>query len=85
MSDEQKKKLNDLWVINTDKFDTYTSPFGEQSHHERKFNFKIRNSDLVLIDSLAEMYGITRAALLNYLLMQGLKRHIKPTPQTRPL
>ena len=78
MGDEQKIDIKNRWAIDPNTFNKGRNPFGEQPHRERKFNFKIRNSDLVLIDALAEQYGITRSSLLNYLLMKGLKKQIKP-------
>ena len=78
MSDEKKIDIKNRWAIDPNTFNKGRNPFGEQPHRERKFNFKIRNSDLVLIDALSEQYGVTRSTLLNYLLMIGLKKQIQP-------
>jgi hypothetical protein len=42
-----------------------------------KFNIKIRKTDLLLIDEIAQEYGNTRAEVINYLLYKHLLNELK--------
>ena len=63
--------------VNLKAFGRTPSPFGEDSTKDRKFNLKIRRTDLALLDSLAELYKVPRSTLINYLLLNGLIRGLR--------
>ena len=77
MTTTNKEKTD--WIINTELFKNESNPFdSEEKRRDRKFNLKIRSSDLELIDCLASEYQISRSVLINYLLNKGLIRDLLP-------
>lgn len=85
MTETQKKAENKYWKINTDSFYQAPSPFGDTNKKERKFNLKIRHTDLALLDELATYYQITRSTLINFLLAQGFDHQLSPVdPRNDP-
>ena len=75
-SSTEKNAPSYEWKIKTDAFGDATNPFGEEPRKERKFNIKIRQKDLELLDALAETNGVSRSALVNYLLLDGLTKEL---------
>lgn len=78
MTEPQAKAMNNYWKINSDSFGQASNPFGDPNKKERKFNLKIRHTDLALLDELAAHYQITRSALINFLLAQGFAHQLRP-------
>lgn len=80
MTENPSKEKRDRWEINLEAFDDGSyNPF--EADPNRKFNLKIRNEDLVLLDAFASYYKIPRSTLINYLLLQGLRRELTNTDQ----
>lgn len=76
MNKKFEKLSSDCWVMKTEKFGNEPNLFINSSQPERKFNFKIRTSDEKLLDALAVKLNIKRTTLLNYLLLEGLKKEL---------
>lgn len=80
MTENTSKEKRDRWEINLEAFDDDSyNPF--EADPNRKFNLKIRNEDLVLLDAFAAYYKIPRSTLINHLLLVGLQRQLLDTDQ----
>ncbi|TBW08062.1 hypothetical protein E0E52_09805 [Azotobacter chroococcum] len=59
--------------LRVDRFNTPDAvPLATRGKHDRKYNLKIRQEDLVLLDALASQKNIPRSVLLNNLLHEIL-------------
>ena len=80
MTESTPKEKPDYWEINLEAFGNRSyNPF--EAEPNRKFNLKIRNDDLVILDAFATYYKISRSTLINYLLLRGLTSELKDTDQ----
>lgn len=70
-----------MWEANESLFGDLDSPFGDANKVERKFNLKVRASDIVLLDELASYYEMPRSTLLNYILYKALLRSLGKTEE----
>ena len=51
-----------------EKFQKATDTSPERAKADRKFNIRIKQDDICLLDALAKLHGVTRSALINEIL-----------------
>lgn len=80
MNEKYSNLTSKRWIVHSEKFGNSPNIFINASQPERKFNLKIRITDEKLLDALACKLNIKRTTLLNYLLLEGLKKELKKMP-----
>lgn len=64
-----KTKRGEIAVhVYPEKLRGEAGPSAVLGRNDRKFNIRIRQDDIVLLDALATLYGITRSSLINEIL-----------------
>ena len=71
------KNLNRNFEISEEFFRKEGSYFlAKRGKKDRKFNMRIKNSDLYLIDRLAIFYEVSRSTIINFLLFQAFRKEL---------
>lgn len=68
---------NKRWKVDRDAFRDETPVFLSTRPKERKFNLKIKEVDLLLINKLAEFYKVPRSNIINELLYRALVQELR--------
>lgn len=85
MIEREAKKKAEPWQLNLQTFNnSEVNPFGDEVRKERKFNLKLRKTDVELMDTLAMHYKVPRSVLINRLLLSGLIHELRTIESDDP-
>lgn len=56
-------------------------PLALRAKHDKKYNLRIKQEDLVLMDALAEAKGVPRSMIFNHILHEILRKQLMDIPE----
>lgn len=59
--------------VNSEKFEQAPGSVSERAKVDRKYNIRIKQDDICLLDAIAKLHGVTRSSLINEILHEIMR------------